>query len=149
MEQTTSLNEFQSSTLAFRLDNSTSPPGSHALRLWDQSRRLRETFTTCRVQHLQAVFHVHFGVLCKRILISEMAQRNSKTRPRLESNPAEMDMREVARLANVSIATVSRTINHVPTVDPKLAKRVWAVVTEHGYTPNTQARGLVSGHTRL
>lgn len=60
-----------------------------------------------------------------------------------------MDMNEVARLAKVSIATVSRTINHVPTVDPKLAKRVWQVIREHDYTPNTQARALVSGRTRL
>jgi DNA-binding LacI/PurR family transcriptional regulator len=66
-----------------------------------------------------------------------------------ESNRAPVDMQEVARLANVSIATVSRTINKVPTVDPKLAKRVWKVIKEHGYTPNTQARALVSGRTRL
>jgi len=31
---------------------------------------------------------------------------------------------DIARLANVSIATVSRTINRVPTVDPILARRV-------------------------
>ncbi|MGB7354028.1 MAG: LacI family DNA-binding transcriptional regulator [Acidobacteriaceae bacterium] len=35
-----------------------------------------------------------------------------------------MDIHAVARLAQVSIATVSRTINHVPSVSPKLAKQV-------------------------
>ncbi len=60
-----------------------------------------------------------------------------------------LDIRTVARKAGVSIATVSRTINHVPTVDPSLAKRVWAVVQELGYFPNTQARALVSGKSRL
>ena len=35
-----------------------------------------------------------------------------------------MDIRTVAEHANVSIATVSRTINHVPTVNAKMAKRV-------------------------
>src|ERR1700687_2087433 len=60
-----------------------------------------------------------------------------------------MDIREIARRAKVSTATVSRTINHVPTVDPQLAKRVWRVVEELGYYPNTQARALVSGKSRI
>jgi DNA-binding LacI/PurR family transcriptional regulator len=60
-----------------------------------------------------------------------------------------MDIREIAKRAKVSTATVSRTINHVPTVDRRLAKRVWKVVEELGYYPNTQARALVSGKTRI
>ncbi len=58
-----------------------------------------------------------------------------------------MDIRTIARLANVSIATVSRTINRVATVNPKIAKRVWEVVEELDYFPNTQARALVSGRS--
>lgn len=60
-----------------------------------------------------------------------------------------MDIREVAKRARVSAATVSRTVNRVPTVDPQLAKRVWKVIDELGYYPNTQARALVSGRSRL
>ena len=60
-----------------------------------------------------------------------------------------MDIREIAKRAKVSTATVSRAINHVPTVDPQLAKRVWKVVEELGYYPNTQARALVLGRTRI
>src|SRR3981081_124882 len=60
-----------------------------------------------------------------------------------------MDLREIARRARVSTATVSRAINHVPTVNPQLAKRVWKVVDELGYFPNTQARALVSGRSRI
>jgi len=60
-----------------------------------------------------------------------------------------MDIREIARRAKVSAATVSRVINHVPTVDPLLAKRVWKIVKELGYYPNTQARALVSGRSRI
>ncbi|HXZ31614.1 MAG TPA: LacI family DNA-binding transcriptional regulator [Terriglobales bacterium] len=60
-----------------------------------------------------------------------------------------MDIREIARRARVSTATVSRAINRVPTVDPLLAKRVWKVVDELGYYPNTQARALVSGRSRI
>lgn len=60
-----------------------------------------------------------------------------------------MDIREIARRAKVSTATVSRAINRVPTVDPQLAKRVWKVVDELGYYPNTQARALVLGRSRI
>jgi DNA-binding LacI/PurR family transcriptional regulator len=60
-----------------------------------------------------------------------------------------MDIREIAKRAKVSTATVSRTINRVPTVNPALAKRVWKVVDELGYYPNTQARALVSGRSRI
>lgn len=60
-----------------------------------------------------------------------------------------LDIREIAKRARVSTATVSRTINRVPTVDPQLAKRVWKVIDELGYYPNTQARALVSGRSRI
>ena len=60
-----------------------------------------------------------------------------------------MDIREIANRAKVSTATVSRTINRIPTVNPALAKRVWKVVNELGYYPNTQARALVSGRSRI
>jgi len=60
-----------------------------------------------------------------------------------------MDIRQIAKRARVSTATVSRTINRIPTVDPQLAKRVWKVVDELGYYPNTQARALVSGRSRI
>jgi len=63
--------------------------------------------------------------------------------------PERMDIRTIARAANVSIATVSRTINHVATVNPKIAKRVWEVIDELDYFPNTQARALVSGRSRI
>ena len=60
-----------------------------------------------------------------------------------------MDIREIARRARVSTATVSRVINRIPTVDSQLAKRVWKVIDELGYYPNTQARALVSGRSRI
>ena len=60
-----------------------------------------------------------------------------------------MDIRDVARRAKVSTATVSRTINQVPTVDTQLAKRVWKAIHELGYYPNRSARALVSGRSRV
>lgn len=68
-------------------------------------------------------------------------------RPRKKSG--QMDIREVAEQAKVSIATVSRTINNVPTVNPRLAKRVWQVIRELNYIPNPQARALVSGRSGI
>ncbi len=59
------------------------------------------------------------------------------------------DIRDVALRAKVSIATVSRTINGVATVDRELAARVWKAVKHLNYYPDTQARGLVSGRSRL
>src|SRR5271169_962030 len=61
----------------------------------------------------------------------------------------KMDIRTVAQLANVSIATVSRTINRVSTVNPKMAKRVFEAIEKLDYFPNTQARALVSGRSGL
>ena len=60
-----------------------------------------------------------------------------------------MTLHEIAKRANVSIATVSRTINSVPNVDPALARRVRKVIEEVGYYPNTHARRLVSGRSRV
>lgn len=59
-----------------------------------------------------------------------------------------MSIRDVARRAGVSIATVSRSVNRLPTVDPELSRRVLRVIDELGYVPNTQARALVSGRSR-
>ena len=60
-----------------------------------------------------------------------------------------MTLREIAERANVSIATVSRTINCAPNVDPSLARRVRKVIEQVGYYPNTHARALVSGRSRI
>ena len=59
-----------------------------------------------------------------------------------------LTLREVARLANVSTATVSRAINRVPTVNPVLARRIRKVIEKEGYFPNTNARALVRGCSR-
>src|ERR1700727_808785 len=78
-----------------------------------------------------------------------MAKQAGKNIRAAAEGPDKMDIRTVARLANVSIATVSRTINRVSTVNPKMAKRVWEAIEKLDYFPNTQARALVSGRSRL
>jgi DNA-binding LacI/PurR family transcriptional regulator len=70
-----------------------------------------------------------------------MSMSRQRTRP--------VDIRTVAQRAGVSIATVSRVMNQVSSVDSKLASRVLKAAKELSYTPNTQARALVSGRSRL
>ena len=60
-----------------------------------------------------------------------------------------MKLKEVARRAGVSTATVSRTINNPAMVDPMTAKRVRKVLEELRYYPNSQARSLVLGRSRI
>jgi DNA-binding LacI/PurR family transcriptional regulator len=57
------------------------------------------------------------------------------------------DIRQIAKLAGVSVATVSRTLNQVSTVTPRLARRVRRAVEELNYMPNRLAQSLVSGST--
>lgn len=70
-------------------------------------------------------------------------------KPARNGKSGKIDIRGVASHARVSIATVSRTINKVPTVNDVLAARVWKAVEELNYTPNTQARALPSGRSRM
>ena len=60
-----------------------------------------------------------------------------------------MNITEIAKRANVSTATVSRTLNQSGTVRPETARKVWRVAAELNYYPNSHARALVSGRSRL
>ena len=66
-----------------------------------------------------------------------------------DSRLPKVDLREIAKRTKLSVATVSRAINRVPSVDPVMAKRVWKMADKLGYCPNTQARALVSGKSRI
>ena len=56
-------------------------------------------------------------------------------------------LHDVAKLAGVSIKTVSNVINDYPHVRPTTRVRVEDAITELGYTPNLTARNLRSGRT--
>jgi LacI family transcriptional regulator len=60
-----------------------------------------------------------------------------------------MNISEIAKRANVSTATVSRTLNQSGPVKAGTARKVWRAVTELNYYPNSHARALVSGRSRL
>ena len=53
-----------------------------------------------------------------------------------------MNIYDIAELAGVSIATVSRVVNDSPMVSEKTKQRVRKVMEENNYTPNVFARGL-------
>jgi transcriptional regulator with XRE-family HTH domain len=62
----------------------------------------------------------------------------------LKRQPTQLD---IARMAGVSTATVSRVLNGSPLVKPELRKRVEAVIAERGYFPHAAARALASNRT--
>jgi DNA-binding LacI/PurR family transcriptional regulator len=58
-------------------------------------------------------------------------------------------MHDVARVAGVSHQTVSRVLNAHPSVRPSTRERVLAAIEELGYRPNSAARALVTGGSRM
>jgi LacI family transcriptional regulator len=62
---------------------------------------------------------------------------------------AKMTIKEIADLAGVSIATVSRVVNGHSDVSSETREAVQRVIREHGYTANRSARALSGGRTGL
>jgi DNA-binding LacI/PurR family transcriptional regulator len=60
-----------------------------------------------------------------------------------------MNIREVAKRAGVSTATVSRVVNGTAPVDAGTEKRVRAAIQRTGYYPNTHARTLGTGKSHI
>src|SRR3954470_22217919 len=60
-----------------------------------------------------------------------------------------LTIRQIADLAGVSIATVSRVMNGRNDVAPDTREAVTRVIRENGYTANRSARGLSAGRTGL
>ncbi|WP_208592017.1 LacI family DNA-binding transcriptional regulator [Gracilibacillus suaedae] len=56
-------------------------------------------------------------------------------------------IKDVAKKANVSIATVSRIVNNKPGYSKETEQKVLQVIQELGYHPNGLARGLISKRT--
>jgi DNA-binding LacI/PurR family transcriptional regulator len=56
-----------------------------------------------------------------------------------------LGVRDIAKLAGVSIATVSRVLNHPDTVSEKMREKVMNVVHEYDYIPNLPAKNLFLG----
>ncbi len=63
--------------------------------------------------------------------------------------PQRRTIRQIAELAGVSIATVSRVLNGRGDVSDETRDLVTRVIRENGYTANRSARGLSGGRTGL
>jgi len=61
----------------------------------------------------------------------------------------KLTLEEVAKLAGVSRATVSRVVNNPERVSPKYRERVLKVIKETGYQPNQAARILASRRSNI
>jgi DNA-binding LacI/PurR family transcriptional regulator len=55
---------------------------------------------------------------------------------------ANINIKDIARLSGVGIATVSRVINQTGSVSDKTKKKVMDVINEYNYIPNNNARNL-------
>lgn len=60
-----------------------------------------------------------------------------------------MNIEDIATRAGVSTATISRVINNSPKVRPDTAEHVQRIIEECHYVPNSSARSLRVGRTRL
>src|SRR6266702_7678031 len=75
-----------------------------------------------------------------------MAEPDPKPEPLFRGRAT---IRDIADLAGVSIATVSRVLNDRPDVAPETRENVMQVVRQHGFSTNRGARGLSSGRTGM
>jgi LacI family transcriptional regulator len=53
-------------------------------------------------------------------------------------------LRQIAKLAGVSLSAASRVINDKPGVKPEVREHVWQVIREYGYIPDQDARSLAA-----
>jgi DNA-binding LacI/PurR family transcriptional regulator len=60
-----------------------------------------------------------------------------------------VDIRDIARLAGVSTATVSKVLNNYTEVSDATKARILKIVEEVGYIPNSSARALSTKRTWL
>src|SRR5690554_3802544 len=58
-------------------------------------------------------------------------------------------IKDVAKKAGVSIATVSRVLNDSKPVSPELKKKILDIIEETRYKPNALARGLIKKETGM
>ena len=61
----------------------------------------------------------------------------------------KLTIQDIARLAGVSKATVSRVLNHKPDVDPVTRERILRIMDEQGFVPSATAAGLAGGRPRM
>jgi len=83
--------------------------------------------------------------------VADLNEPQNKRRRASKKNERALaaTVHDVARLANVSTATVSRALNSPDLVSPEVRERVSNAVKKLGYIPNDSARALRQSQTRL
>ena len=76
-----------------------------------------------------------------------MAQNGNRAPPRRGASGGPSKLADVARLAGVSTATVSRCLNEPERVQARTRERVMEAVAQLGYRPNFSARALAARRT--
>lgn len=71
----------------------------------------------------------------------------NESREQTGETGGNVTMADVARVAGVSLKSVSRVINHEPYVSRRLREKVEAAVAELNYVPDTAARSLAGGRS--
>jgi len=79
--------------------------------------------------------------------LAEFQMDNSKPQKRTSGRP--VTIREVARLAEVSLITVSRAFNSPEQLSAATLKKVREAIAQTGYVPNMTAGNLRSSRTRM
>jgi len=59
----------------------------------------------------------------------------------------KITIKDIARIAGVSLATVSRALNNLPRISPATKEKILRIASRNGYSPNPLARGLSKGKT--
>lgn len=60
-----------------------------------------------------------------------------------------MNIYEIAKLANVSISSVSRVVNNQPGVRHEIRRKIQSIIAEHDYRPNLLAQELTTKKTNV
>lgn len=61
----------------------------------------------------------------------------------------QVTIKDIARLAGVSVTTVSRALNEAPEIREETREKVLAICREQGYRTNLLARSLISSRTNM
>lgn len=65
----------------------------------------------------------------------------------MKGSPVAVSINDVATVAGVSTATVSRAVRGLPRVSPKTREKILAIAEDLGYVASSSASGLASGRT--
>lgn len=65
----------------------------------------------------------------------------------MDGGKRQSTLADIARMAGVSTATVSRVLNRSPLVKPQMRERIEAIIAQLGYYPHAAARALASNRT--